>query len=183
MQRNLILKDNVTGIWHLAFVQPRLYCIWRYDSSEKNRWHFCQCSIYKLFKVGRMSHMTCWIGSVSKNGLGQTMKLKLWTTDITQTQLYRLRRLALEVLEVDLSKLTSPASPSLSNLSSCFSVLIRKVTFFGVLILDNNFILHKNRIFRANDSKMYPLLNTAFSFVDQVYTVHNYVPSFKTWQI
>ena len=42
------------------------------------------CSIQKLVKVRLMSHMIFEIGSF-QNGLGQTMVLKLWRTDIIRT--------------------------------------------------------------------------------------------------
>ena len=88
-----------------------------------------------------------------KNGLGHTMILKLWTLDIIE--------------------LTSPASPSLSSLSSRFSgfnLLFFACCFgsnnyiwgniFASVWLHDNFILHQNRIFRISDATMQATLNT-----------------------
>ena len=100
-----------------------------------------------------------------KNGPGQTMILKLWTTDITQTHSYTtVLFFGFEAVGSWSSggwlvKQTFPASTSLWNPSPCFSVLTHKVTFWEIsiarmllVLLHDNFILSKKRIFRVNEA-------------------------------
>ena len=135
VHRNLILKDNVTGIWPIKTAKI-VQCIVYEDMIQVRKTGDTLASVqfrnYSKWVVCPTWHVE----------LGQFPKMvwvKLWNWNFEQLTSPKHSCISCGGWLLKFWRLTYQTSPSLYNLSSCFSVLIDKVTFFGVLILDNNF--------------------------------------------